>query len=82
MGHFHGHGDYLIGALEVRRCWASDDPAVLAWLDPEQSWPNLRSVAAVAGERRGDGTAKVEGRDNLSRLPADAARSAWAVRRH
>ncbi len=40
------------GRLEVRRCWATDDPAVLAWLDPERTWPGLRSVAAVEGERR------------------------------
>ncbi|MBA2276877.1 MAG: ISAs1 family transposase, partial [Chloroflexia bacterium] len=40
------------GRIEVRRCWASDDPALLAWLDPERPWPGLRSVAAVEAERR------------------------------
>jgi predicted transposase YbfD/YdcC len=70
------------GRLEARRCWASDDPEVLAWLDPERSWPDLRSVAAVAGERRLGGASKVEIRYYLSSLPADAARIAWAVRSH
>jgi predicted transposase YbfD/YdcC len=70
------------GRRDARRCWASDDPEVLAWLDPDGAWPGLRSVAAVAGERRVDGATKVEVRYYLSSLPADAARIAGAVRSH
>jgi len=70
------------GRREGRHCWASDDPEVLAWLDPDRSWPDLRSVAAVVGERRLDGASKVEIRYYLSSLPADAARTAWAARCH
>ena len=70
------------GRVEVRRCWATDDPEVLAWLDPRREWPGLRSVAAVAGERRTDGGARVEVRYYLSSLPADPARIAAAVRGH
>jgi predicted transposase YbfD/YdcC len=70
------------GRQETRRCWAGDDPEVLAWLDPARSWPDLRSVAAVAGERRRDDASKVDIRYYLSSLPADAARIAWAVRSH
>jgi predicted transposase YbfD/YdcC len=70
------------GRRDGRRRWASDDPEVLAWLDPDGAWPGLRRVAAVAGERRLDGAAKVEVRSYLSSLPADAARTARAVRRH
>ena len=78
----HATRDKDHGRLEGRRCWASDDPEVVAWLDPEGAWPGLRSVAAVVGERRIDGVAKVEVRFYLSSLPADAARIARAVRSH
>jgi predicted transposase YbfD/YdcC len=70
------------GRLDGRRCRASDDPAVLAWLDPAGAWPGLRSIAAVAGERRIDGATTVAVRSYLSSLPADAARIAAAVRAH
>jgi len=80
--HAHAALDKGHGRLEVRRCWATDDPAVLAWLDPERSWPGLRSVAAVAGERRTAAGTATEVRYYLSSLPADAARIAAAVRSH
>ena len=70
------------GRLEVRHCWASDDAEVLAWLDPRGAWPGLRSVAAVAGERRGGEPAAAEVRYYLTSLPADARAVAAAVRGH
>jgi len=70
------------GRLEIRRCWASDDPALLAWLDPAGTWPGLHSIALVEAERRRDGTVEREGRYYLSSLPGDADRIAAAVRRH
>ena len=70
------------GRSEVRRCWATDGPDVLAWLDPERSWPGLRSVAAVTGERRIGGEVARQTRYHLSSLPADAAAIADPVRGH
>ena len=70
------------GRLEQRRCCVTDDPAVLAWLDPDQAWPGLRSIAAVTGERRSGSTTTRETRYYLSSLPADARRVGAAVRRH
>lgn len=70
------------GRLEVRTCRATDDPAVLAWLDPQGRWPGLRSIAAVTGERRIGEAVTVETRYYLSSLPADAARIGAAVRAH
>jgi predicted transposase YbfD/YdcC len=70
------------GRVEGRWCWATDDPAVLDWLDPDRTWPGLRSVAAVAGERRSGGEAAVEVRYYLSSLPGDAEAIAAAVRAH
>jgi predicted transposase YbfD/YdcC len=70
------------GRLEIRQCRASDDPALLAWLDPERTWPRLRSVAAVTGERRVGASVSRETRYYLSSLPADATAIAAAVRGH
>ena len=70
------------GRLEIRRCWATDDPALLAWLDPAREWPDLRSVALVEAERRVDGGTSVERRYYLSSLPADARRIGAAARSH
>ena len=77
------------GRLEVRRCWATDDPAVLRWLGARPAWPGLASIACIAcveGERRigagTGGTIHRERRYYLSSLPADPARIAAAVRGH
>jgi predicted transposase YbfD/YdcC len=70
------------GRLEVRRCWASDEPAVLDWLDPEQTWPGRRSIACVEGERRIGAVITRERRYYLSSLPAEPATIGAAVRGH
>ena len=70
------------GRIEVRTCRVTDDPAVLAWLDPGQDWPGLQSIVAVTGERRiGDQTTH-ETRYYVSSLAADAQTILRAVRRH
>jgi predicted transposase YbfD/YdcC len=68
------------GRIELRRCWAFDDPAVLAWLDPDRAWTGLRSAAMVEAERRLDGETARATRYYLSSLPGDAQAIAAAVR--
>lgn len=88
--HFDGHApdaghrtvDKDHGRLEIRTCRTTDDPAVLAWLDPDRAWPGLRSIAAVTGERRIGDQTTVETRYYLGSLPADALRIGQAVRVH
>jgi predicted transposase YbfD/YdcC len=70
------------GRLEVRRCVACDDPAVLAWLDPGGDWPGLRSIVMVEAERRVGAVVSRETRYYLSSLPANAKQIGRAVRRH
>lgn len=70
------------GRIEVRRCWATDDPAVIGWVDPKGIWAGLRSVVAVEGERRLPGKTERETRYFLTSLPADAHAIAGAVRSH
>jgi predicted transposase YbfD/YdcC len=70
------------GRLKVRRGWASDDPAVLAWLDPNGTWTGPHSIALAEAKRRRDGTVQRKGRYYLSSLPCDAERIGAAARRH
>jgi predicted transposase YbfD/YdcC len=70
------------GRIEIRRCWATDDPAVLDWLDPERTWPGLCSVAAVEGERRLAETVTRQTRYYVTSLPGEAQTIAAAVRGH
>jgi predicted transposase YbfD/YdcC len=70
------------GRLEIRRCWATDDPAVIAWLDRKGAWPGLRSVVAIEAERRLPGKTERETRYFLGSLPGEARPLAAAVRSH
>jgi predicted transposase YbfD/YdcC len=70
------------GRLEIRRCWAIGDPAYLAYVDPERTWPGLKSLALVEAERRIGDAVTTELRYYLSSLPADAAALNHAIRAH
>lgn len=70
------------GRIERRTCWATADPAVIAYLDPDRRWPGLRSVAMVVAERTVGTTRSHETRYSLSSLPANAVRLNRAVRPH
>ncbi len=75
--HEKGHG-----RIEKRTCWASEDAALLHYLDPEGRWAGLRSVALVRAERTIDTATSTEHRYYLSSLPADAVRLNQIVRTH
>ncbi len=70
------------GRLERRRCRAIDDPAYLAYIDPDRAWPRLKSVVRIESTRRSGDTVSTEARHYLSSLPADAAVLARTIRRH
>lgn len=70
------------GRRETRECLVSDDPALLAYLDPTGAWANLRSVAMVTAERRIGEMVSRETRYFLSSLAADPAVLAYAIRAH
>jgi predicted transposase YbfD/YdcC len=78
----HGTIEKGHGRIERRRCWTISDPAVIRWLDPDGAWADLRTIAAVDGERRIEGTVTTERRYYLSSLDGNAARLAAAVRSH
>jgi predicted transposase YbfD/YdcC len=91
-GHAHGFAagthDYRRsveknhGRLEVRHVWAVEDPALVAYLDPQRLWPKWRSVAMVIAERQLGSAVSREARYYLSSLPGEAARLGEAVRGH
>jgi predicted transposase YbfD/YdcC len=70
------------GRIETRRCFVVD--ADIAWLDPDQEWSNLRSVALVERERRVGHKVSVEVRYFLCSLAGigSARQLQRAVRRH
>jgi len=70
------------GRIERRTCWATDDPAVVGYLDPDGRWPGLRSVAMVVAQRTSGTTRSEEARYYLSSLPGDAVRLNRVVRSH
>lgn len=70
------------GRIETRTWVVSDDPAIMAWLDPDGAWTGVRSIALVTAERRIGDAVSQETRYFLSSLPGDAARLASAIRGH
>ena len=70
------------GRIERRRCRAIDDPAYLAYIDPDRAWPNLKSVVCIESTRRIGDAVSTETRHYLSSLPADAERLNRVVRSH
>jgi predicted transposase YbfD/YdcC len=79
---FHTTVEKGHGRIERRRCWTISDPAVIAWLDPDGAWADLRTIVAVEGERCRSEAPTTERRYYLSSLAGDAARLLAAVRSH
>jgi predicted transposase YbfD/YdcC len=67
------------GRIETRRCWLIEE---VAWLDPEDAWAGLRSVAAVESERRVGEKVSREVRYFISSLTGSAQQMLRAVRAH
>ena len=74
--------DRAHGRAETRRCLAIDDPAYLAYVDPDRRWPGLRSIVRIESTRRVGDVATTEYRYYLASLPADAAHLARVIRSH
>jgi predicted transposase YbfD/YdcC len=70
------------GRIERRRCRAIGDPAYLAFIDPDRTWKNLKSVVCIESTRRIGDSVTTEARHYLSSLPADAERLGRVVRSH
>src|SRR5450759_4061985 len=69
------------GRLEIREYWTISDPAILAYLDPEQRWKGLRGIGMVRAERRINQEVTKHTRYFLLSFPA-VKTLAYAVRSH
>jgi predicted transposase YbfD/YdcC len=69
------------GRIEIRRCWMVEEAAI-QWLDRQDQWPGMASIAAVEAERRiGKKTTK-ETRYFISSLTGNVKQLAAAARAH
>jgi len=69
------------GRIETRRCWMVEETAI-QWLDKQDQWPGLASIAAIEAQRRiGKKTTK-ETRYFISSLTGSAVQLAEAARKH
>jgi predicted transposase YbfD/YdcC len=72
------------GRLEIRAYWTISDPAILAYLDPQKRWKDLRGIGMVRAERRMRDQISRETRYFLLSFPsvntfAYAVRSHWGI---
>jgi predicted transposase YbfD/YdcC len=72
------------GRLETRAYWTLSDPALLAYLDPEQKWKGLRGIGMVRSHRQINEEVSQEIRYFLLSFPsvktfARAVRSHWGI---
>ena len=70
------------GRIELRECWAIDDPARLEYLSTDGEWPGLRSVVKVESRRDTEAGATVQARYYISRLETSAERQFAAALGH
>ena len=72
------------GRIETRCCWVVEEDAI-RWLEREDQWPGLRSIAAIESERKIRGKTTTQTRYFISSLTgkahklAEAAREHWAI---
>jgi predicted transposase YbfD/YdcC len=70
------------GRVELRECWATAEPDLLAFINDYQAWPGLACVVKVTSQRQQAGGTSSETRYFISSLPPDAARLLSAIRAH
>jgi predicted transposase YbfD/YdcC len=70
------------GRLEVREIWSVTDPDWLAYLNPKQRWPKLRSGVLVRSERHLGDKTEVGQHYFISSLSTSARRLGRAIRLH
>ena len=70
------------GRLEIRRCWAITDPAIIADLDPKQRWAGLSAVVMIQTEQRVGEQISRETRYYIASLVVEAKRFNQIIRLH
>lgn len=70
------------GRLEIRRHWTIQDPAYIAYLNPQGAWEGLQGVGMVEEERRVGTQVSTEARYYILSKPLAARTFGAAVRSH
>jgi predicted transposase YbfD/YdcC len=70
------------GRIEVRQCWAVNDPVHLAYLRKQDRWDGLQSLVMVQRERRVQAETSTEIVYYIASLPNEAAPLLAATRAH
>lgn len=78
---YHETAEKDHGRIEIRRCWRVKEVAI-AWLERQDQWPGLASLAAIEAERRIGPKVTKETRYFISSLRGSAKQVAEAAREH
>lgn len=70
------------GRIEIRECWVSTEPDLLAFINNYKVWPGLTTLVKVTCQRQLQGETSQETRYFISSLPPDAERLLTTVRAH
>ncbi len=70
------------GRIEIRECWATDAPDVLAFIQDYKAWSGLRSLVKITAERRLPSHTEAQTRYFISSLPPDPAYLLQVIRAH
>lgn len=70
------------GRVEIRQCWVTDAPDVMAFINDFKVWSGLRSLVKITAERRLADKTEVDTRYFITSLPPDPARLLQIVRSH
>ncbi len=70
------------GRIETRHCRAIGDPEILAYVNPQGQWLDLRSLLEVASIRRQGAQRTTQTRHFISSCPPDAPTLLAAIRGH
>jgi predicted transposase YbfD/YdcC len=79
---FHQTIHKTSGRIEVRRCWALNDPMAFEHIRHYDGWAGLSSIVRVQRERRMGAQVTHETAYYISSLPPDAARLLQATQHH
>lgn len=70
------------GRIEIRECWVTDAPDVLAFIQDYKSWSGLRSLVKITSERRLPTKTEYDTRYFISSLPPNPTQHLRIVRTH
>lgn len=70
------------GRIEIRECWVTAEPDILAFINDYKLWPGLASLVKVTSQRQIQGESSQETRYFISSLSPDAERLLATVRAH